>query len=395
LRFILRWYGGVLLASALLAACAAPPSQPEPAVTRAKGIVDFGVNGALPLVHTRQDPLIASRLGVGQADARLRYDASYTMEPGDLFAETAALPGAPPPQRLAGQKVDQNFRMRLPPLAGAPVALRYSTQAREHWTLSGDRSEQQRQLAHLDWAPRMASLNLQWAGNGAMTDSQLALGCDLLGTVRVPLHTAASNSHALRISGRDCRVLTSDQRYAALAAETWGIAWGWKQAERDTEILLSVIDPNWKTAGDRQPIDPSYEFGVSHRQDHGDWSARTSVAMRHITAWDLSAPIDASGHYSSDPDSFWTASASLTRHLPAVSVSATWAHSADPMWFMPEIGQRKHRLDMQFDLSRAVAPLLPDATPQLAMHWNWSQVRTRNDAVTDERAVRINMAILW
>jgi hypothetical protein len=395
LRFTIRWHGCVLLASALLAACASPQPQGEPAVARSVGPVDFGVHGALPLVHTRRDPLLSSRVGVGMSDAGLRYDASYTVEPGDLFFEAATQPGAAPSQRLAGQKVDQNFSMRLPPLGGAPVGLRYSTQARELWTLSGDRSEQQRQLANLDWAPRLAKLNLQWAGGSAAADTHLALGCELRGTVRVPLQTAEAQSHALRISGRDCRVLASDQRYSALAAETWGIAWGWTQPERETEVLLSVIEPSWKDVHDRQPIDPSYEFGVSHRQDHGHWSARTLVAMRHTTAWDLSAPMDASGYYFSDPDSFWTASASLTRHLPVVSISATWAHSADPMWFMPEIGQRKHRLDMRFDLSRVVAPLLPDATPQLAMHWNWSQARSRHDAVTEERAVRINMAVVW
>jgi hypothetical protein len=96
-----------------------------------------------------------------------------------------------------------------------------------------------------------------------------------------------------------------------------------------------------------------------------------------------------------DSEAFWTASASLTRHLPVVSLSAKWAHGADPMWFMPEIGQRKHRVDMHLDLSRLVAALVPDATPQLGVQWNWSQARSRADDVTGDSMVRLNMAVTW
>jgi len=164
-------------------------------------------------------------------------------------------------------------------------------------------------------------------------------------------------------------------RFDALAAEAWAVAWAWSGRKRETEVLLSVIEPAWKDDSDRQEIDPSYEFGVRHRRDHGRWSAQTKVAMRYTTAWDLSAP-DEAGYYAGYSEAFWTASASLTRHLP-------------------EIGQRKHRVDMHLDLSRLVTALVPDATPQLGVQWNWSEARSRDDDITGDSMVRLNMAVAW
>ena len=391
-----RWLCCVLAASGLLSACASPaPHADAGAAAHSVGPVELGVAGALPLFQTRSDPLLASRVGVGTGDAPLRYTASYTVLPGDVFAETAAAPGATPPQRLGSQRLGQELTLRMPPLAGAPVALQFSAESREHWTTAGNSVGQQRQAASLDWSPGIANLNLQWHGGGAANDVQLALGCELRGTLQVPLQgTAAAGSQTLRLSGGDCRVLAPDARFDALAAEAWGVAWAWSGRERDTEFLLSVIDPAWKDESDRQEIDPSYEFGVRHRRDHGRWSAQTKVAMRYTTAWDLSAPDD-TGYYADYSEAFWTASASLTRHLPVVSLSAKWAHSADPMWFMPEIGQRKHRVDMHLDLSRLVAALVPEATPQLGVQWNWSQARSRADDITGDSMVRLNMAVAW
>jgi hypothetical protein len=395
IRLTMRWQCGVLMACGLLSACASPQPQADPGASAAHAVgpVELGVGGALPLFQTRSDPLLASRVGVGGGDAPLHYKASYTVLPGDVFAETAGAHGAAPPQRFGTQQVGQDFSMRMPALGGAPVALSYSAESREHWTTAGNSAGQQRQVANLDWSPRIASVNLQWAGGAAVNDSQLALGCDLRGTLEVPL--ASAGTHALRLSGRDCRVLAPDPRFDALAAESWGVAWAWNQRQRKTEVLLSVIDPVWKDESDRQEIDPSYEFGVRHRRDHGHWTAQTQLAMRYTSAWDLSAPLPDTGYYASDSDAFWSASASLTRHLPVVSLSAKWAHSADPMWFMPEIGQRKHRVDMHLDLSRLVAALVPDATPQLGVQWNWSQARSRTDDITGDNMVRLNMAVAW
>jgi hypothetical protein len=392
-----QWLCCVLAASGLLSACAAPAPHADAgaAAAHSVGPVEVGVGGALPLFQTRSDPVLASRVGVGGGDAPLQYTARYTVLPGDVFADTAATPGAAPPQRLGSQRLGQELALRMPPLAGAPVGLEFSAESREHWTTAGHSVGQQRQAAALDWSPGLASLNLQWLGGAAANDAQLALGCELRGTLEVPLQgTAAAGAQALRLSGRECSVLAPDDQFDALAAQAWGVAWAWSGRKRDTEVLLSVIEPAWKDESDRQEIDPSYEFGVRHRREHGRWSAQTKVAMRYTTAWDLSAPDD-TGDYAGYSEAFWTASASLTRHLPVVSLSAKWAHSADPMWFMPEIGQRKHRVDMHLDLSRLVAALVPDATPQLGVQWNWSQARSRADDITGDTMVRLNMAVTW
>lgn len=358
------------------------------------GPIQFGLDGALPLVHTRSDPLLASRFGVGSDNGLLRYNATYSILPGDVLADDTETTAAAP-QRLGGQRVGQNFRMRLPRFAGAPVSLGYTAEARENWTMAGDTVGQQRQVANLDWSPRLASLNLQWAGGNAVNDSQLALGCNLRGTVRVPLRYGdLPGKQALRVSGRDCQVLAGP-RYSSLDAETWGLAYVWNQPRRETQVLLSSIDPVWGAGLDQQDIEPSYEFGVAHRRDYAVWSARAQVGMRYATVWDTSMLDDTTGDYLTDSDAYWTMNASLTRRLPGVSVSANWAHGADPMWFMPQIGQRRHRFGMVLDLSRLVEGLLPDATPQVGMRWNWSQARSREDALIADSVLHLNMAVMW
>ncbi|MFU8896183.1 MAG: hypothetical protein ACNA8J_07325 [Gammaproteobacteria bacterium] len=358
------------------------------------GPLAINIDGALPVIHTRTDPVLASRVGVG--DARLRYGASYTVEPGEVFANQPLAPGRAPPKRLGAQRFGHDFSMRLPPVGGAPIALDFTTETREQWTTTGATSSQQRQVASLAWAPRFGSLELQWAADHSAIDKGLALGCELGGTLRLPLRSAdAAEPLALRVSARDCKVVTSSADYSELAADAWTVALAWGDAGHQAEILVSMIEPAWHGAPGRQAIDPSYEFGVSHRIDHGLWSTRTLVAMRYTSAWELAAPMDARGHYLSDAEAYWLASASLTRHLPAVSLSADWTHGADPMWFMPAIGERRHRLDMRLDLSRLFAALAPDVQPEVSMRWNWSQSRSRSNDITAASAIRLDMAVLW
>lgn len=395
LRFTPRRYVCVLLVSGCLTGCAAPSPQGDAIVAaQALGPVEIGLNGALPLIHTRGGPLLASRVGVG--DALLRYDASYTVEPGEVFSDKPLAPGRAPPQRLGSQRMGHDVSMRLPPLGGAPIALGFTTETREQWTTTGATTSRQRQVANLAWSPRFASVELQWAADHSAVEKGLALGCELGGTLRLPLQSAeAAGPLALRVSARDCKVVTSSADYSELAADAWTVALAWGDAGHQAEILVSMIEPAWNDAPDRQAIDPSYEFGVSHRIDHGLWSTRTLVAMRYTSAWELAAPRDARGHYLSDAEAYWLASASLTRHLPAVSLSADWTHGADPMWFMPAIGERRHRLDMRLDLSRLFAALVPDAQPEVSMRWNWSQSRSRSNDITAASAIRLDMAMLW
>lgn len=382
-----------LMAAALLSACAStqPGGPPRLSPAALASGVEIGIDGALPLVDTRSDPLFAGRVGIGDDSAPLRYHATYMLEPGDVFANPAA-----PPKRLGGQRFGQELRMRLPAVAGSPLALKFRAEARDVWQINRDIVEQQRQLAKLEWSPGLVNLDLRWVAGDATADSQLALDCGLRGTLQMPLpHGSAASAPAMRVTGRDCRVLTSDPRYSELAAETWGVALAWHGSEIQTELLFSVIDPDGGEGALRQEIDASYEFGLSHRREHGDWSTEALVAMRYAPSWDLSARLGGTGAYASDTDAYWMAKMSLTRHLPAVSLSANWSHSADPMWFMPEIGEQKHRLDVRLDLSRMLASVAPEVNPQLSMQWNWLEARSRADAVTGDNTIKLNMAVVW
>ncbi|NGX17040.1 hypothetical protein [Wenzhouxiangella sp. XN24] len=393
LELTVRLRATALMAAALLSACAstqsAGPARPGPAAL-ASG-VEIGIDGALPLVDTRGDPLLAGRVGIGDDSAPLRYHATYMLEPGDVFANPTARP-----KRFGGQRFGQELRMRLPVVAGSPLALKFRAEARDVWQTDRAIVEQQRQLAKLEWSPGLASLALQWGAGDATADSRLALDCALRGTLQVSLPDgSAAAAPAMHVTGRDCHVRTSDPRYSELAAATWGVALAWHSSEYQTELLFSVIDPGGGEATLHQEIDASYEFGLSHRRAHGDWSTEALVAMRYAPSWDLSARSGAVGAYAGDSDAYWMAKMSLTRHLPAVSLSANWSHSADPMWFMPEIGQQKHRLDVRLDLSRMVAAVAPDVNPQLSMQWNWHEARSRADAVTGDNAIKLSMAVAW
>lgn len=125
------------------------------------------------------------------------------------------------------------------------------------------------------------------------------------------------------------------------------------------------------------------------------WSTRVRVAMRHTTARNLAAAPGEVGRFPDDTDTYWTASASVTWRSPAMPVSADWSHGVDPLWFMPQIGQRSHRVGVRVDLSRAVTHLLPEATPQVGLDWNWSQTQSRTNTVTADSTLRLNAAILW
>ena len=367
------------------------------ASARYVGPIEFGVDSAVPLVHTRSEPLLNSRFGVGSQQGLLRYVANYHLVPGDLFPDEAPMPGGElAPTRLGVQRLGQNVRLRLPPLGGAPVSLGFSTENREVWTIAGNTVGHQRQVANLAWSPPRANFNLQWMDGNTPVDPQLALGCGLHGSVRVPLlRNGPGMNEALRVWGRDCQVVGAGPYFSSLGAQTWGLAYVWNRPERETELLLSAIEPVWRDGVERQDIDSSYEFGLRHRRDYGPWIARGLVAMRYATAWDLSQPELESGFFKSDSDAYWMFNASLSRQLPIANLSANWAHGADPMWFMPQIGQRRQRIGMAIDLSRVMGGLLPDTTTQAAMHWNWHQARSRTGDSFGDNVVRLNMAVMW
>jgi hypothetical protein len=190
-------------------------------------------------------------------------------------------------------------------------------------------------------------------------------------------------------------VRTSDPGYSELAAETWGLAFARHGSENQTELLFSVIDPDGGEGALRHEIEASYEFRLSHRREYGDWSTEALVAIRDAPSWDISPGSGEAGAYAGANDAYWTSRIALTRHLPAVSLSANWSHGADPMWFMPEIGQQKHRLDVRLDLSRMLAAVAPEVKPQMSVQWNWFEARSRADTVMDENTIKLNMAVAW
>jgi hypothetical protein len=381
------------LSGAWLAGCATGPVQdPPPAAATVLEAINVDVGGGLPVRKRQGEPVLASRMALGGDDLPLHYRVSYVVEPGDVFAGASAPPGTFSPQHFGRQRIGHDAGARLPPMAGAPLRLRVTTESWERWSVDGTQSSQQRQLADLEWAPGPAKLNLQWAGGTAASDSQLALLCDVRGAMQVPLATAAA-APWLRFTGRSCQLHSSHARYSAVSAETWGVAMGWNHGRVDSELLFTAVEPDWRETPEQQPIDTGYELGLRHRLDHGDWTARAQVAMRRATAWDLAQGDALERARYAEADTHWVSSVSLARELSAFSVSAQWAQGADPMWFMPQIGQRSDRFDLRLDLSRLLASVAPESAPQLSMQYQWNQARFRNQAVSSDGLVSVKMAL--
>lgn len=380
-----------------LAACAAPPPVPDEHTPLP---LEIDLHATLPAPERAGEPLMASRLGIGASDDLLSYDASYAVEPGAAFTQTSAPPGVSPAQHMAAQalgsqRIGQDLRMRLPMPAGAPVALQLSAELQEQWKADGSTVARQSQVARLAWSPGPARLELQWHGGAVDNDAGLALGCDLRGRLEMPLGSAGDDSSpALGVYGRDCQVMAGHPDYQALAAASWGMALRWDGHDRETRLSASMVDPRWELPS-RQELAAGYELGMSHRRAYGAWSAESLLAMRYATAWDLPPGAGVDTLQPSAGEYYWTAGISLTHQLPALSVTARWSHGADPAWFMPVFGERKHQLDLRLDFSRAIATLVPQVRPQLAMEWHWSEARSRANEITAQSAVQLNMGVGW
>ena len=388
-------------AALALAACAAPAPAPGDS---AAAPLEFDLQGALPAPGQAGEPLMASRVAIGTGDDLFSYDASYAVEPGTVFADTPAPPGVPAAQHLAAQHlasqlIGHDLRLHLPLPTGEPLALQVGAELREQWKSDGSSVARQRQAASLAWSPGPADLELRWHGGTVDKDAGLALGCELGGRLEIPLQPArAGLSSAISISGRDCQVTAEHGAHGELEAASWGVAMRWAGRDRETRLQASMIDPR-RDAPSRQDIGASYELGMSHHREYGAWSARTLLAMRyaarHAAGTGLAEKVVGGGAAVAEVEHYWTAGVSLTRHLPAASLTAHWSHGADPAWFMPAIGARTHRLDMRLDFSHMMAALLPRGEPQLVMEWRWSQARSRSDEIVDQSAVRLDMGIGW
>lgn len=360
-------------------------------------LVRIKLDGAAPGLSRDDDDngsMVASNVSVG-IDRLLRYQASWSIEPGDvLSAEPPANAGLQTPTRFGGQHLGQNVRLQLPELAGAPLSLAMSTEFENNWLLGGS-TQLQRERANLSWSPGPAYVNVQWTGTAALIDDHVALVCDLRSSVRLPVHEGSGRSEALRLSGRSCFVPLDGTPYGGTEAQAWGLSYVWSSLKRQSEAALSVIDPQWTADFDFQDIRPAYELGLSHRRDFGSLSARGFVSLRQGPLIDGVSPLDLAGDYISRNETNWAANASLTWQLPDASLSANWAKGIDRLWFTPDVGQRSDRFGLALNLSRWIESLMPESSPQFAMNWNWSEVRPLNAEVTENHSLRLDIALMF
>ncbi|MGV2480440.1 UNVERIFIED_CONTAM: hypothetical protein IGO34_26955, partial [Salmonella enterica subsp. enterica serovar Weltevreden] len=100
------------------------------------------------------------------------------------------------------------------------------------WLVEGENQNAQRQV-NLNWAPAIGAFNLQWV------DSQVPaepLDCGFQGSLRMPLAgngiPLPLDDAALRVRGRDCRVVLPGQVVSDLDARTYSAALEWGPQQR-------------------------------------------------------------------------------------------------------------------------------------------------------------------
>ena len=397
-----------LLVPLLAGGCASAPSDSASASRTASSVsaqaktevpvlgrIEADLGGANPLASRGSSDMLGSRLRFSDDRGLLSYSASYSVAAGDVFTSIGST-DARAPSRLAAQRMGQQVNLQLPKLAGAPLSLGMSSEVRGNWTTSGS-NRSQREQANLRWDTDLARVRLSWSGPSVGRDPSLALDCELQGTVEVPT-SRNGVSQALNLSGRECRVQTSSSRHSGLAAQTMGMSYSWSASERATRLSFSRIEPMWRseaaTPGTR--IEPGYELGISHEVSGGQWNASTRLSVRQRSGLDDSRSVPDGSYHPLESQVHWVADTSLTRELTDVAVSARWIHGSDPLWFMPDIGQRRDRFGFKLDMSQWARHLLPEVSPSLAMEWNWSQSLSRDSqAYRRNNELAVNMSVAW
>jgi hypothetical protein len=334
------------------------------------------------------DKALASDFSIGIDDV-LSYRASWSFEPGDVIAGGSSPAYAEAPTRFGGQSLGQDVNLSLPELAGAPVTFEVRTETENNWLVNGS-TQSQRERARLSWAPGPASVNVQWAGTAAAFDSSIALTCDFQSTVLLPTHEAPDHSESLLFSGRDCMVPGEASSHAGIEAQAWGMSYIWDRPKRQSEALLSVIDPTWSAESELAGIGPGYELGLRHRRTFGTLSASALVSLRRAPALAdaVAGPILAE-------NTNWAANASLTWQMPEASLTANWATGVDRFWFTPEAGQQSDQFGLALNLSRWIELLIPRSSPQLAMNWNWSEIRLPSAETIGSNSLRLDVALMF
>jgi hypothetical protein len=360
------------------------------------GSVEMRINGAMPAVGTGAPAMFASDFSIGGRNAPISYRASYAVSPGDVVTALGSdIERAP--TGIARQRTRHQVTLRSPEIASAPLLLDFSTESTGNWTTAGYRTSQ-RERAQLKWASARADLSLEWSGAGAPRDGTLALDCDLQGTVRLPVSEGGSRSaRALTLSGRECRVRAARTPFDQLAAQHVGFGYAWQQSGQQNELRFSVINPEPAAGSYGADFGSGYELGLRHSREQGPWRANARVALRQPALWHGAVLTSATTQAAQPGDysAFWAADTTLARELQRVSISASWMHGADPLWFVQHAGTRTDRFGVALDLSAWASDLLPQLKPQLAMRWRWSQVERQQILQSSGNELSLTMSMTW
>lgn len=155
---------------------------------------------------------------------------------------------------------------------------------------------------------------------------------------------------------------------------------------------LAVGDRSlWSGYAESAGVGPGYELGLRHRRTFGTLSASALVSWRRAP----SVGDDVAADYVSDEDTDWAANASLTWQPADASLSASWATGMDRFWFTPEAAQQRDQFALALNLSHWIESVMPRSSPQLAMNWNWSEVRLPGAQTIGSNSLRLDVALMF
>ena len=400
--------GTCVFASLLLVSCASGPPRPpadtgEPSVFRSgerrqdavpsmlRERVRVDVASALPLVEETApaDELLQGALTVA-SDELFSYRAAYSLSAGDLVSgwsgERRAVSA---PTQIGLQQVIQDVRLELPELAGAPLSVAFNTELGSRWQLS-DTAEFRREGAQLDWSPGAAAVRVQWSGEPLSPGASTALGCGLESSIRLPAYGDTHRGQDLRLSGRSCIVAAQGVPAGGMEAQAIDLQYVWRvSTNRRLAMGLSVVEPRPGATDAEAETARGYELDFLGSRALGPVRAEASVAFRRPGSWHAGGlPVH---HGEGDPH--WAADATLTWQLSQAALSANVALGADPLWFAPELGQRRDRFGLALDLSRWIGALTDGPEPRLGMNWNWARLDAPE--ATAESSLQLDVALVF
>lgn len=361
-----------LLLAAQLSGCASHGTAPEAPASGAG--LRLKAESALYGSAVDRESLLDGSLQFAAPAQWLNYDARYSLQP--------ALPAQPPDgvrrdiavapvQMLGGESLRQNLRLALPFLLDAPLRL----EAEDHYGgLLRPQAPVVSRTAQLQWSPAPLAFDLRWTPDHG-TDSTSPLRCQLDGAIALPgTVLTGRDSDALRVGGRGCTAQSAERGVVdPLAVSSYSASWQRRGRKSDSSLHLLMIEPAAAPAvSDTRPA-PGYELGASREQRWRQWSAQSSVALRHA------------GHASGEPLD-WSARATLRTELPQASLSASVQRAADPLWFLPGVPAIGNSVELGLGLDRWIARQLTVPNVGLGMVWRRSEA-TRAGQPADQSLI--------